>query len=254
MSDLLALSHVFAGYGRVPVLHDVTLCVRPGEMVALVGSNGAGKSTLLKTVSGLIAPTKGDIHYDGASVAGMRAERMVSQGVALVPEGRMLFATLSVTENLLLGGYRSRRDRGVLNTRLARVHELFPVLRDRASQSAATLSGGEQQMLAVGRALMSAPRLLLLDEPSLGLAPRVISQILETLSYLKRDGVTILLVEQDARLALRNSDRGYVMSQGRIVLEGAGVELAEDDSIKNIYLGADTQAHETTVPEKGRAQ
>lgn len=242
MSDapLLALEGVHSGYGHTEVLHGVDLQVAEGELVALIGANGAGKSTLLKTVVGMIAPRSGRVVLGGRDVSGVRPERLVRHGVALVPEGRLLFGPMSVGENLELGSYslpsRQRSVRG--RELLSRVHELFPVLGERADQPAETLSGGEQQMLAVGRALMSAPRLLLLDEPSLGLAPKVIAEIFSALGVLRADGVTILLVEQDARLALKHADRGSVMRTGRVVLEGSSAELLADESVRTIYLGS----------------
>jgi len=240
MSDaLLHVSGLCAGYGRTDVLRDVDVDVRAGEFVSLIGSNGAGKSTLLKAIVGLVSPRGGRVVFDGREITGGRPERLVAQGIALVPEGRLLFGPLSVAENLALGVYalRGANRRAIAAERLARVHELFPVLAERAEQVAETLSGGEQQMLAVARALMSAPRLLLLDEPSLGLAPKVIAEIFSALERLRESGVTILLVEQDAKLALKHSDRGYVMRTGSIVLQGSATELIENESVSTIYLG-----------------
>jgi branched-chain amino acid transport system ATP-binding protein len=242
MSDaapLLELSAVRAGYGHAEVLHDIDLTVGEGELVAVIGANGAGKSTLLKTIVGFVPVRSGTIAYRGARVAAPRPERLVRQGLALVPEGRLLFGSMTARENLELGAYGTGRDRRAVTTRaLARVNALFPVLEERADQPAETLSGGEQQMLAVGRALMSEPRLLLLDEPSLGLAPLVIAEIFSALDALRAQGVTILLVEQDARLALRHADRGSVMRTGRVVLEGPAADLLADESVRTIYLGA----------------
>jgi branched-chain amino acid transport system ATP-binding protein len=237
---LLRVEGLGAGYGRTDVLHDIDIHVETGEIVSLIGSNGAGKSTLLKAIVGLVAPSSGLVSFEGRSITGQRPEKLVAQGIALVPEGRLLFGPLSVDDNLSLGAYSAPGSsrRAVAAERLARVHELFPVLAERAEQSADTLSGGEQQMLAVGRALMSGPRLLLLDEPSLGLAPKVIGEIFAALERLRSDGVTMLLVEQDAKLALKHSDRGYVMRTGRIVLQGSAAELVEDESVRTIYLGS----------------
>jgi len=188
---------------------------------------------------GLIPSSKGTVSFDGEEVAARRPERLVKQGIALVPEGRLLFGTMTVLENLELGAYGAGKERSrAVASGLERVHELFPVLAERSAQPAETLSGGEQQMLAVGRALMSGPRLLLLDEPSLGLAPKVIAEIFSALDALKRSGVTILLVEQDARAALKHSDRGYVMRTGRIVLEGTASDLLADEQVRTIYLGS----------------
>jgi branched-chain amino acid transport system ATP-binding protein len=236
---LLELAGVHAGYGRVEVLHGIDLTVAVGELVAVIGANGAGKSTLLKTIVGLVPLRGGTMSYDGARLGAPRPERLVRRGVALVPEGRLLFGPMTVAENLALGGYgapRERRREGA--DALARVHALFPVLDERAGQPAATLSGGEQQMLAIARALMSRPRLLLLDEPSLGLAPKVIAEIFAALEALRKDGVTIVLVEQDARLALRHADRGYVLRTGLVALSGRASELLADESVRSIYLGA----------------
>jgi len=242
MSDtrLLLVSGLSAGYGRTSVLRDLAIEVRAGEIVSLIGSNGAGKSTLLKAIVGLITPSAGVVMFDGTDVTGIRPERLVAQGVSLVPEGRLLFGPLSVADNLSLGAYciGGANRRSLMTARVNRVHELFPVLLERASQSAETLSGGEQQMLAIGRALMSGPRLLLLDEPSLGLAPKVIAEIFSALESLRADGVTILLVEQDAKLALKHSDRGYVMRTGSIELSGTAAELIADETVRTIYLGS----------------
>lgn len=233
---VLAVENLCAGYGRVSVLRDVNLHVSQGELVTIIGANGAGKSTLLKAVVGLVTPSKGAVHVDGRDITGRRAEQAARAGVALVPEGRLLFGPMTIEENLELGAYTAPK-----NTRdesLALVYELFPVLKERHAQVAATLSGGEQQMLAVGRALMAGPRLLLLDEPSLGLAPKVTREIFGALDQLKAQGMTILLVEQDARLALNHADRGYVMRTGSIVLSGSAAELLSDDDVRLIYLGA----------------
>jgi branched-chain amino acid transport system ATP-binding protein len=236
---LLELGAVKAGYGHVEVLHGIDLTVAAGELVTVIGANGAGKSTLLRAIVGLVDMSAGTLTYRGARVAAPRPERLVREGLALVPEGRLLFGPMSVRENLVLGAYATgRKGRSGIDEALERVHALFPVLAERSNQPAATLSGGEQQMLAVGRALMSQPRLLLLDEPSLGLAPKVIAEIFAALDELRSQGVTILLVEQDAHLALRHADRGYVMRTGRVVLEGPSVDLLADESVRTIYLGA----------------
>ncbi len=238
-ASLLELRDVRSGYGRVEVLHGVDMAVAAGELVAVIGANGAGKSTLLKTIVGLTPPRAGVMTYDGAELRGPRPERLVRRGLALVPEGRLLFAPMTVRDNLALGAYGAPRDKRRASAEaLARVQALFPVLGERADQPAGTLSGGEQQMLAIGRALMSQPRLLLLDEPSLGLAPKVIAEIFAALEALRGDGVTIVLVEQDARLALKHADRGYVMRTGRVALTGRADELLADESVRSIYLGA----------------
>jgi len=236
---LLQLDAVRAGYGRAEVLHGIDLAVGEGELVTVIGANGAGKSTLLKAIVGLVAVRAGTVTYRAARVATPRPERLVRDGLALVPEGRMLFGPMSVRENLTLGAYGTvRARRSTIDEALKRVHALFPVLEERSSQPAETLSGGEQQMLAVGRALMSQPRLLLLDEPALGLAPKVIAEIFLVLDELRAQGVTILLVEQDAQLALKHADRGYVLRTGRVVLEGPSSDLLADESVRTIYLGA----------------
>jgi branched-chain amino acid transport system ATP-binding protein len=238
-APLLELKAIRAGYGKAEVLHDVDLTVGAGELVAVIGANGAGKSTLLKTIVGLVPLRSGTISYHGAKVSSPRPERLVRDGLALVPEGRLLFGPMTVRDNLELGAYGAGRERrAVVQRGLERVSALFPVLEERAAQPAETLSGGEQQMLAVGRALMSEPKLLLLDEPSLGLAPLVIAEIFSALDALRAQGVTILLVEQDARLALKHADRGSVMRTGRVVLEGPAADLLADESVRTIYLGA----------------
>ncbi|HSK48119.1 MAG TPA: ABC transporter ATP-binding protein [Coriobacteriia bacterium] len=238
-SPLLELTEVHAGYGRVEVLRGIDLHVAAGELVALIGANGAGKSTLLKAVVGLIPVSAGTVRLGGRDLARVRPERLVREGVALVPEGRLLFGPMTVAENLELGAYAlGGARRTAVREGLERVHELFPVLAERSGQAAETLSGGEQQMLAVGRALMSQPTLLLLDEPSLGLAPKVIAEIFSALDLLRTQGVTILLVEQDARLALKHADRGYVMRTGRVALEGSSAELLADETVRTIYLGS----------------
>lgn len=235
-APLLKIEGLSAGYGHVPVLRDVSLSVDAGEVVTLVGGNGAGKSTLLKTVMGLVRPSAGRVTFAGADVTRTPPERMVRDGLALVPEGRMLFGPMTVEENLLLGAHS--RGRSEYSESLERVSSLFPVLRQRLRQSAATLSGGEQQMLAVARALMSRPVMLLLDEPSLGLAPKVIAEIFATLDRLRAEGLTVLLVEQDVKVALEHADRGYVMRTGSIVMQGAAADLLADEHIRHIYLGA----------------
>jgi branched-chain amino acid transport system ATP-binding protein len=234
---VLQVRQLSAGYGRIGVVSGVSFDVAAGEVVTLIGSNGAGKSTLLKAISGLIAPSAGTVVLDGKIVTGTAPERLVRAGLALVPEGRMLFGPMSVLENLRLGAH-TERSSAVIGERLERVHALFPVLAERAEQPAATLSGGEQQMLAVGRALMSGPHVLLLDEPSLGLAPKVISEIFSVLDALRADGLAVLLVEQDANLALKHADRGLVMRTGRVVLEGQAADLARDEDVRLAYLGA----------------
>jgi branched-chain amino acid transport system ATP-binding protein len=232
---MLEIEDLHVAYGEIRALKGVSLSVRPGEIVALLGNNGAGKTTTLRAVSGLLPARGGDIRVEGKSVVGLLPHEIVRQGIAHVPEGRRIFNRLSVLENLLMGGY-ARADRGVAED-LARVLELFPRLRERRDQVAGTLSGGEQQMLAIGRALMARPRLLLLDEPSMGLAPVLVEQIFETVTDINRQGTTILLVEQNAAMALSIAGRGYVLEAGTVVLEGPAAALAENPEVRRAYLG-----------------
>ena len=234
-APLLAVDRLDAGYGRIAVLHQVAVRVDAGEMVAVIGANGAGKTTLLRTVSGLLAPTRGRVLLDGAEVGGRPAERLATLGLAHVPEGRLVFPTLSVSDNLALGAYARRRRRPAS---LDQVLELFPRLAGRLGQPAGTLSGGEQQMLAIGRGLAARPRLLLLDEPSLGLAPMLVAEIFRALARLRDQGdLGILLVEQNARAALQVADRGYVLERGRVALAGTPGELLDDEGVRAAYLG-----------------
>jgi branched-chain amino acid transport system ATP-binding protein len=237
---MLKIRNLEAGYGRLRVLTRVSLHVAPGEIVTLIGANGAGKSTLLRCVAGLLAPRGGEILFGGEPFHGRPAERVVAGGIALVPEGRQVFAAMTVRENLLLGGYvaaRRGRAAGEGARALQQVYALFPVLGERREQLAGTLSGGEQQMLAMGRALMTDPRLVMMDEPSMGLAPLVVREIFRTVARLREEGRTVLLVEQNARAALRIADRGYVIETGRIVLEGEAASLLRDREVQRAYLG-----------------
>ncbi|OHC90225.1 MAG: ABC transporter ATP-binding protein, partial [Sideroxydans sp. RIFOXYD2_FULL_59_7] len=224
------------GYGGIHAVKGIDLCIAPGELVALIGSNGAGKTTTLKALAGLLTPAAGQIHYDGQVLTNVAAHQRVTMGIALVPEGRGVFARLSVAENLLMGAY-SRRDQDEIAADLARMYALFPRLVERKDQLAGTLSGGEQQMLAMARALMSRPRLLMLDEPSMGLAPLMVKKIFETIQDVASQGMSILLVEQNARLALQVASRGYVMESGAITLSGAASELFGSDAVQRAYLG-----------------
>ncbi|PKO58580.1 MAG: ABC transporter ATP-binding protein [Betaproteobacteria bacterium HGW-Betaproteobacteria-18] len=233
---ILQIEGLHAGYGHVGVLRGIDMHVDPGELVTIIGSNGAGKSTLLKSIVGMVTPSSGTVEFGGQDFTCSGPERAVRAGMALVPEGRLLFGPMSVAENLALGAY-SRPARESHRPELSRIWDLFPVLEERKGQTAETLSGGEQQMLAIARALMARPRLLLLDEPSLGLAPKVIAEIFRVLDTLMREGLTIVLVEQDARLALKHADRGYVMRTGEIAMSGTAVELLADDNVRHIYLG-----------------
>ncbi len=233
---MLELAEIEVSYGNILALKGVSLTVAEGELVTLIGSNGAGKSTTLKTISGLLRPRAGTIRYRGQALDHLSPHRIVALGISQCPEGRRLFGRLTVAENLRLGAVH-RRDRDGVRQDVERVYGLLPVLRERNRQTAATLSGGEQQMLAIGRALMSRPRLLLLDEPSLGLAPLLVGAIFDTIRQLKREGTTILLVEQNARLALEVADRAYVMETGRIMLAGPAAELKHNPQVEHTYLG-----------------
>jgi len=233
---LLTLDRVSAGYRRLQVLHDVSMRVEQGEIVALVGANGAGKTTLLRAISGLIGVTGGTITFEGQRIDGLRPERIVRLGLVHVPEGRALFGPLTVMENLQMGAY-TRRDRAELASSLDEVFTLFPVLAQRRNQRADTMSGGEQQMLAIARALMARPRLLSLDEPSIGLAPNLVTAVLEAVTRIRDTGVTVLIVEQNATHALRISDRAYVLESGNITIEGRGPDLVDDPRVRTAYLG-----------------
>lgn len=234
MKPLLDVSDLNAGYGKVPILHDISFEIGKGEVVAVIGPNGAGKTTLLKTISGLIAPYSGSIVFEGEDVAGWDPHAVAQIGLAHVPEGGRPFLNMSVEDNLLMGGYV---DRSGLSRNLEEIYELFPVLKDRRGQLARTLSGGEKQMLAIGRGLASSPRLLMLDEPSLGLAPILVDDIFQKLERLRDLGLTVLLVEQNITYALEMADRGYVLENGRVVLQGTGSALAEDEHVTAHYLG-----------------
>jgi branched-chain amino acid transport system ATP-binding protein len=232
----LEIRDVSVAYGVVRALDGVSLSVGGGEIVALVGSNCAGKSTLMKAIMGVVRPSRGTVTFAGASLDGLAVEQVVRRGVVLVPEGRGILGSLTVRENLRLGAYQRRDAR--IAADLDQVTTRFPVLRERLGQKAGSLSGGEQQMLAIGRALMARPRLLLLDEPSLGLAPVVIASIFDIIASLARDGVTVLLVEQNAAEALRLAHRAYVLETGRVVLEGKASDLLRDERVREAYLGA----------------
>jgi branched-chain amino acid transport system ATP-binding protein len=232
---VLACENLSAGYGRVPVLHGVSLTVAPDELVALIGPNGAGKTTTLHAIVGLLRPSAGTVAFDGASLVGRDPADVVARGVALVPQGRMVFQSLTVRENLRLGAYRAPVE--AVRERLDMVLAAFPMLADRLEQLGGTLSGGQQQMLAIARALMSSPTLLLLDEPSTGLAPTIVESIFDTLAELHRRGTMMLLVEQNAHLALEVASRAYVLEQGSIVAEGPAAALRQDARVMAAYLG-----------------
>jgi len=233
---MLRVSGINVSYGGAQVLWDVSLDVAEGETVTVVGSNGAGKSTLLKTISGLVRPTTGEMTFRGQRIDGLPPYRIVEMGIAHIPEGRKLFPQLTVLENLWLGAY-TKRAHEKKNETLEQVFKRFPMLRERQKQLACTLSGGEQQMLAIARGLMSQPELLVLDEPSLGLAPKLVMQVFDSIREIKQTGVEVLLVEQNVRHALELADRAYVLETGRVTLEGSCRELVNDEHVKKAYLG-----------------
>lgn len=235
--DLLKIDGLSSHYGPVQVLHNVSLGVHPGELVALVGGNGAGKTTLLHLLSGLHRPSAGSLYFDGQDITRWPSHRIVAAGVCQIPEGRQVFAPLSVEDNLRLGAYRQRRNRAWVKQEMEHVYTLFPILQERRQQLAGTLSGGQQQMLAIGRALLGKPRLLLLDEPSMGLAPLLVEEIFRVIVELNSQGVTILLVEQNARAALAIARRGYILETGRIVKTAPAADLLADDDVRRAYLG-----------------
>ena len=248
MIPLLQLENFSVSYGAVEAVHDVALEVNEGEIVTVIGPNGAGKTTLLCAAMGLL-PAKGALSLNGERVARPSVEAMVARGVSLVPERRELFAEMSVEDNLLLGGfYRWRTGRRDQKERMDEVFQIFPRLRERRGQMASTLSGGERQMLAIGRALMARPRLLMLDEPSLGLAPLIVREVLQVVSSLRQHGVSVLLVEQNARAALQVADRGYVLEMGAVALTGAARDLLHDRRIIDTYLGIGAQRAATVAP------
>jgi branched-chain amino acid transport system ATP-binding protein len=236
MSALLEVENLSVAYGAIEAVRDVSFTVDEGKIVCLIGANGAGKTTTLRTVSGLLRPRAGDIRFDGKSIAKAPAHAILSRGVAHCPEGRRVFARMSVEENMMLGAYTRKDDAGVRKD-MQRVFELFPVLGERRSQKAGLFSGGEQQMLAIGRAMMSRPRLLMLDEPSMGLSPIMTQLIFDTIKELQQQGTTILLVEQNALAALDLSDHGYVVDLGATTLDGPGKELLADQRVRDAYLG-----------------
>lgn len=234
---MLAIENLHVFYGGVHALKGVSLNVPEGQIVTLIGANGAGKSTTLRSVCGLVTPQEGRILFEGKDISGLKAPERVGLGIAIVPEGRRVFTNLTVLENLLMGAYLRSDENGIMQD-LEEIYALFPVLRERRSQTALTLSGGEQQMLAVGRALMSRPKLLLMDEPSLGLAPILVSNLYATIAQIHQQGLTIMLVEQNARAALQLADYGYVLEVGNIVLEGQAQVLAQNEDVKKAYVGA----------------
>ncbi|MCW2476401.1 MULTISPECIES: high-affinity branched-chain amino acid ABC transporter ATP-binding protein LivF [Symbiopectobacterium] len=232
---MLSFNQVSAHYGKIQALHDVSLHIEQGEIVTLIGANGAGKTTLLGTLCGDPRATAGSIIYDGKDITQWQTAQIMREAIAIVPEGRRVFSRMTVEENLAMGGFFA--DKEQYQSRIARVYDLFPRLYERRAQRSGTMSGGEQQMLAIGRALMSQPRLLLLDEPSLGLAPIIILQIFDTIAQLREEGMTIFLVEQNANQALKLADRGYVLENGRVVLEDTGAALLANEAVRSAYLG-----------------
>ncbi len=234
---LLTVNQIHVHYGRVKVLDGISMGVARGELVTLLGPNGAGKSTLVKTLSGLLRPQSGSIEFDGHRIDEVEADAITRLGLSHCPEGRSLFIDLIVADNLKLGAYIFKKDGSKVKSRLERIYELFPILRERAKQKAGTLSGGQQQMLAIGRALMAEPKLLILDEPSLGLAPLIIDKLFETVKMINGDGITVLLVEQNAVKSLEIADRGYVLESGKVVLSGSKSDLYGHEDVRRAYLG-----------------
>ncbi|MFH8785626.1 ABC transporter ATP-binding protein [Streptomyces roseoverticillatus] len=238
MTALLEVKNLRVAYGKIEAVKDISFSVEAGQIVTLIGTNGAGKTTTLRTLSGLLKPLAGTIRFDGRPLIGVPAHRIVALGLAHSPEGRHIFPRLTIAENLQLGAFLRKDGEGITKD-IQRVYDLFPILGERARQAAGTLSGGEQQMLAMGRALMSRPKLLMLDEPSMGLSPIMMQRIMATITELKTSGTTILLVEQNAQAALSLADRGHVMEIGKIVLSGTGADLLHDESVRKAYLGED---------------
>ena len=235
MQEILNVNNIAVFYGSIRAIKGISFTVNAGEVVTLIGANGAGKTTTLNTIAGLLHPKSGSVSFMGENLASVSPHSIVSRGLALVPEGRRIFLQMTVEENLEMGAYTQKKE--AVKPLLAQVYEQFPRLKERRRQIGGTLSGGEQQMLAMGRALMSSPKLLMLDEPSMGLAPILVEQIFEIIRTLHRNGTTILLVEQNAQMALSIADRGYVLETGKITLSGTGVELANSENVKKAYLG-----------------
>ena len=236
ISTLLRAEALTAGYGKMAILHDVTLIVTPGELVAVIGPNGAGKSTAFKVIVGFLKPTEGRVLFDGDDITALRPDQVLRRGLAYVPQGRIVFPQMTVLENLEMGAYIEPDSRKIREA-LDRVYALFPILGERRSQKAGTMSGGEQQMVAIGRALMTHPKLVLLDEPSLGLSPKFVELIFDRLVAMKREGYTLMVVEQNAARALNVADRGYVLELGRNRVDGSGRALLDDPEVKRLYLG-----------------
>jgi branched-chain amino acid transport system ATP-binding protein len=235
---LLSLKNISVKYGSFAAIHDINLEVAEGEIVVLLGSNGAGKSTTFRTISGLSKPSEGELCFEGKSLNKVSADKIVQLGIGQCPEGRKLFPAMSVQENLRMGAYVHRRKKDEIKKSLEHVYELFPILRDKKDDAAGSLSGGQQQMLAIGRTLMSKPKLMLLDEPSVGLAPLIVEQMFEVIQQINREGTTILLAEQNANAALKIANKGYVFENGSIVLQGTSEELFANDEVRKAYIGA----------------
>lgn len=233
---MLKLKNIHAGYGATSILHDISFEIQQGEVVTIIGANGAGKTTTLRTVAGLLKPTSGKIMFEKRDVTNLPAHRMVDVGITLIPEGRQLFPQMTVRENLLMGAYRKEAQR-VQNQTLDEVLALFPRLQERLNQNTVSLSGGEQQMVAIARGMMARPKLLMFDEPSLGLAPIVVQQVFEVIDTIVKSGATVLIVEQNVFHTLKVADRGYVLENGEIVLQGAAADLLKDDHVRQAYLG-----------------
>lgn len=234
MTDILTIKNLVVNYGGIEAVKGISLSVEKGKIVTLIGANGAGKSTTLRSIAGIVKPKQAEIVFEGENITGKSPDYIVSKGITLVPEGRRVFPNLTVLENLKIGAYLRKDD---LQADIDHVYELFPRLKERSWQLAGTLSGGEQQMLAVGRALMSRPKLIMMDEPSLGLAPLVVQGIFDIIKTVNQEGITVLLIEQNANMALRTADRGYVLETGNITLQGTGAELLANESVKEAYLG-----------------
>ncbi len=241
---MLKIRNLEVGYGKLKVLRRISLHVDPGEIVTIIGANGAGKTTMLNTISGLLRPWAGEITFNKEDISKARAEQIVFMGCSLVPEGRQVFSTMTVHENLLLGGYvhHAKKRRHISEEELERILGIFPILKERDKQLAGTLSGGEQQMLAIGRALMAKPKLIMMDEPSMGLAPLIVKEIFNIIKQLRDEGNTVLLVEQNAKAALGIADRGYVLETGRIILQGTADDLLSNRDVQRAYLGRDLDA------------
>jgi branched-chain amino acid transport system ATP-binding protein len=239
---MLRVRNLEAGYGKLRVLKRISMHVDPGEIVTIIGANGAGKTTLLHTITGLVKINSGEIAFNKKNLQKVSPEKIVASGCSLVPEGRQVFSTMTVHENLILGGYvLAKRDRKSVDVQLDRVYQLFPVLKERENQLAGTLSGGEQQMLAMGRGLMAKPSLIMMDEPSTGLAPLIVKSIFQVIMKLRDEGNTVLLVEQNAKAALAIADRGYVLETGKIILQGAAEDLLQNRDVQRAYLGREME-------------